>query len=203
MADEAGADAVGLVFYRKSPRYVDPDVARRITCRLSPFCTPVALFVDESAETVVHTARVAGCRVVQLHGREPESVIRDIVDSGLAVIKARPIADSKDVDALLEADDSLGDVVSAWLVDTASAEVPGGSGRRFNWELLTDVHLDRPLILAGGLTPQNVGRAIVRLAPYAVDVSTGVERSPGVKSTDAVHKFIRSARSAGHSEPSS
>ena len=192
-AVDAGADALGFVFYPPSPRHVTPEQAAAIIRRLPPFVTTVGLFVDV-ALTAVH-AIAAQCRLdrIQLHGSEtPEYCAR--VDQ--PVIKAFRIKDA----------DSLGHVqeyrVAAYLLDAyVEGALPGGTGASFAWELAAQAKPYGPIILAGGLTAANVEAAVTRIRPYGVDVSSGVERSPGVKDHQKVRAFVARAKDAIHQAP--
>lgn len=188
-AVDAGADAVGLVFVGSSPRNVAVPDAARVVKTLPPFVEPVGLFVDESAENVLRVCNATGIHTAQLHGREPLTILDGL--AGLRVIKALPF----DPDAL---DDALAwdadPRVSALLFDAAT----GGSGEAIDWHALAAVKpgFTKPLILAGGLSPQNAVEAIQVVRPYAVDVSSGVESSRGVKDTGKIAAFCKSVRLA-------
>lgn len=184
-AVEAGADALGFVFYEKSPRYVLPETVQQIISVLPPFVTTVGLFVNASAETIEPTLRMTGINVIQLHGDEsPEQS----VFSSSSVIKAIRVKDA----------DSLAGIerypVSALLLDAWNDQQYGGTGESFDWQLARKLTGKLPLILAGGLNPDNVAEAIRVVAPYAVDVSSGVEISPGRKDHDKIRKFIQQVR---------
>ena len=184
-ATGCGADAVGLVFYAGSPRCVTPEAAREICAALPPFVTRVGLFVNATPELIRETAAYCGLDVVQLHGDEtPEQ--SDYAP--LRTIKALRI---KDADSLNGHEDFR---VSALLLDAWAPDAYGGTGESFNWDLAAAVAAQRPVILAGGLTPINVASAIDRVKPYAVDVSSGVEHAPGQKDYEKVAAFIRAAK---------
>ncbi|MCW8893775.1 MAG: phosphoribosylanthranilate isomerase [Deltaproteobacteria bacterium] len=182
----AGADALGFVFYEKSPRYITPLKAQRIVAALPPLVATVGLFVNASAEKIRRTMAMTRLQVVQLHGDElPEDCRLDPYQ----VIKALAV---KDADSLKGADDYP---VSALLLDAWSGKQYGGSGRSFDWQLAKNLTGRTPLILAGGLNPENVAEAIQQVRPYAVDVSSGVEASPGRKDRQKIIKFIEQVRS--------
>lgn len=188
-ACEAGADAIGLVFYPPSPRAVTVEQARLILLDVPPFVTVTALFVNPSVDEVQAVlAQIPAISLLQFHGDESAAFCRQF---GRAYIKAIPMRDDVDLaqQALLY-EDALG-----LLVDTYKPGIPGGSGESFDWHRLPQ-SLSKPLILAGGLTPNNVAEAIQQVAPYAVDVSGGVEASKGVKDTAKVIAFIASVASA-------
>lgn len=184
-ATGSGADAVGLVFYPGSPRCVTGETAREICAALPPFVTRVGLFVNASPKMIRETVLYCGLDVIQLHGDEtPEQADY----SPLRTIKALRVKDSLSLDGHEQYR------VSALLLDTWVPDAYGGSGESFNWELAATVAAQRPVILAGGLTPENVAAAIAQVNPYAVDVSSGVERAPGQKDNDKVAAFIRAAK---------
>jgi phosphoribosylanthranilate isomerase len=188
-ACEAGADAIGLVFYPPSPRAVTVEQARLILLDVPPFVTVTALFVNPSVDEVQAVlAQIPAISLLQFHGDESAAFCRQF---GRAYIKAIPMRDDVDLaqQALLY-EDALG-----LLVDTYKPGIPGGSGESFDWHRLPQ-SLSKPLILAGGLTPDNVAEAIQQVAPFAVDVSGGVEASKGVKDTAKVIAFIASVASA-------
>lgn len=183
-AAACGADAIGLVFFAKSPRCVSPERAREIIARLPPLVTTVGLFVNEDPRTI--RAVAARCRLdrVQLHGDESPA---DCLLPPLRVLKALRV---RDAESLARADEYPVDL----LLDAWSDQVYGGSGRQFDWQLARALAARRPIILAGGLRPDNVAEAVAAVNPYAVDVSSGVERSPGRKDHEKVAEFIRRAR---------
>ncbi len=188
-ACEAGADAIGLVFYPPSPRAVTVEQARLILLDVPPFVTVTALFVNPSVDEVQAVlAQIPAISLLQFHGDESAAFCRQF---GRAYIKAIPMRDDVDLaqQALLY-EDALG-----LLVDTYKPGIPGGSGESFDWHRLPQ-SLSKPLILAGGLTPNNVAEAIQQVAPFAVDVSGGVEASKGVKNTAKVIAFMASVASA-------
>ncbi|MDX2494271.1 MAG: phosphoribosylanthranilate isomerase [Desulfuromusa sp.] len=181
----AGADALGFVFYEKSPRYIHPEKVAQIVSELPPFVTTVGLFVNAAPDTVSQTMRMAGLRVVQLHGDElPE----DCSFNPYPVIKAVRV---KGADSLA----AIGNYqVSALLLDAWSDQQYGGTGESFDWQLAKKLTGRLPIILAGGLNPDNVAQAIQVVNPYAVDVSSGVEESPGHKDHNKIRKFIQQVK---------
>lgn len=189
-AVDAGADALGFVFFRESPRYLSSEDAGRIIRRLPPFVATVGVFVNETPGVMEETASTAGLSVVQLHGEEPPEVCQPI---------SRRVVKSFRVKSL----ESLGafgqykDLVSAFLLDTYSAEAYGGTGKVFNWDIALEAKRYGRIILAGGLTPDNVRDAVRYVRPYAVDVSSGVESGRGRKDHLRMKLFIEQARAAG------
>ena len=186
VAVEAGADALGFIFYRKSPRYVSPDAAAEIIRQLPAAVSKIGVFVDESPELVNKIVAQAGLTRVQLHGSEPMETCSSI---GVPVIKAFRIKDQGSLTEL------SGYPVSALLLDSYVAGQPGGTGEKFNWDLAVQAkRFGLPIFLAGGLTAENVADAVAKVAPYAVDVSSGVEATPGRKDHALVREFIRRAK---------
>lgn len=182
---EAGADALGFVFYEKSPRYVHPEKVAKIVSELPPFVTTVGLFVNAAPDTIKQTMRIAGLGVVQLHSDESPD---DCILNPYPVIKAVRV---KDADSLAGLDNYP---VSALLLDAWNDQHYGGTGESFDWLLARALTGHRPIILAGGLTPGNVAQAVQVVNPYAVDVSSGVEKSPGNKDHDKVRQFIQQVK---------
>lgn len=180
-ASEYGADAIGFVFYGKSPRYIEPYAARDIVGKIPPFITPVALFVNETEAKVREILNITGINVIQFHGDEQPDYVRLF---NQRVIKAFRIADDSSLEGVHEYD------VNALLFDAFRADTYGGTGRTFNWELIKGKRFDEKVIIAGGLTPENVSEAIMKVRPYGVDVSSGVEVSPGVKDHKKMREFI-------------
>ena len=184
-AVEAGADALGFVFYAKSPRFVTPQEVQKIIAQLPPFVTTVGLFVNEPISRIRRAMAAAQLDVVQLHGDEqPEDCLLEL----LPVIKALRVKDASSLDGVGSYQ------VSAILLDAWSDEHYGGTGLSFDWQLAERLTGKRPLILAGGLNPENVGSAVAQIRPYAVDVSSGVEARPGEKEHQKVTEFIRQVR---------
>jgi len=185
-AVEFGADALGFVFYRRSPRYIRPERVREIIERLPPFVTTVGVFVNEERERVEEIIEVSGIVAVQLHGEESPAYCASF--RNVKVIKAFRVSDDFDPER-------LGDYeVSAYLLDAYCKGVYGGTGETFSWEVAMLAKRDGRIILAGGLTPENVAQAIREVGPYAVDVSSGVEQSPGVKDREKVRRFLARAK---------
>ncbi len=183
----AGADALGFVFYPKSPRYITAAAAGKIVAALPPFVATVGLFVNMADSKIQQTMETARLNVVQLHGDElPE----DCLIPGYPVVKAVRV---KSTDSLNGIDRYQ---VSALLLDAWNDENYGGTGEKFDWQLAKTFTADCPVILAGGLNPDNVAAAIGTVHPYAVDVSSGVEASPGKKDHDKIYQFIQQVRQA-------
>ena len=183
VAAEAGADAIGLVFYPKSPRAVSVQQARTIIAALPPFVTTVGLLVNASRCELGEILDAVPLDMLQFHGDERPA---DCEGYHRPYIKALRVRPGDDVAAQIE---PYGNA-SGILLDTFVTGVPGGTGLAFDWSLVPR-HLDRPIILAGGLTPENVRSAIEQTQPYAVDVSGGVEARHGIKDADKIRAFIR------------
>jgi phosphoribosylanthranilate isomerase len=180
-----GADALGFVFYGKSPRCVTPEAAKAIIAAMPAFVVTVGLFVNESPARVREIAAECGLDVIQLHGDEGPA---DCDFAPRRVIKALRVKDAASLA------DHASFNISALLLDAWVADAYGGTGHSFNWELAAAIARQRRVILAGGLTPENVADAIRAVQPYAVDVSSGVEATPGKKDPAKVAAFIRAAR---------
>lgn len=182
----AGADALGFVFYRKSPRYIQPEEAALIISSLEKPPVTVGVFVDEDPEFMQDIGKCVGLDALQLHGHESPEICRRI--TGFKVFKAIRVSVSQD---LIGASDYL-PLVDKILFDSHVPGEQGGTGIHFDHHWLQSIK--HPYILAGGLNPDNVGTAIKKLLPYGVDVSSGVEHSPGVKDHQKIRRFIEVVR---------
>jgi phosphoribosylanthranilate isomerase len=180
-----GADALGLVFYPDSPRCVTRQLAREIIAELPPFVVPVGLFVNCPVEEIGDTAAVCGFDTVQLHGDETPD---DCRLAPLRVIKALRVRGQASLAGIDEYP------VVALLLDAWVPGSYGGTGKTFNWQLAAAAAQAHRVVLAGGLTPDNVVEAVRAVRPYAVDVSSGVERAPGRKDPDLVAAFVRNVK---------
>jgi phosphoribosylanthranilate isomerase len=187
-AVEAGADALGFVFYEGSRRYIPPAEARKITGALPPFVVTVGVFVNASPEEISAVVRESGIGVVQLHGDETPELASRVP---LPVIKAIRVGDSLD-----RAEVELYPV-QAILFDKRSDDMYGGTGKSFDWSILRGLDTGKRVILSGGLTADNVAEAVGIVRPYAVDVSSGVEDSPGRKNHLKLRQFIQAVRNGG------
>jgi len=187
-AARAGAHAIGLVFYAPSPRYVTPAAAAEIIRELHPFVTPVGLFVDAPAGEVQRTLSEAPVQLIQFHGSEPPDFCRQFALPYIKTVRMKP-----GVDLLQYARDYHD--AKALLLDTYVEGLVGGSGAAFDWSLIPR-GLPLPVILSGGLTPENVTDAVRGVRPSAVDVSSGVESAKGVKDAERIAAFIKGVRDA-------
>lgn len=184
-AVECGADAIGFIFYKKSPRSVTPKTAKEICSKLPPFVNRVGVFVNETAEKINRIVERCGLNVVQLHGDESPAFCRKIKTR---VVKAVRVKDSASLKELSKYE------VDGFLLDTYKPDQWGGTGKVFDWELAERANKYGPVIIAGGLKPRNVKAAIKKVQPYGVDVSSGVEESPGKKDPKKVKAFLKAVR---------
>jgi len=200
----AGADAIGLVFYKKSARCVSLETAREILSVLPPMVSPIGLFVDSPHDEIRDIANTLNLRTVQLHGDEPPEVVAQLSD--LSVIKAVR-CDSKSLPASVQlwrrAILKLGlKNLAGMLLETGGTTEPGGTGVENDWDGIASVIGTGqvtglpPLIAAGGLSSENVARVVRRLRPWAVDVSSGIELSTGLKSLDRMQRFVKAVHDA-------
>ncbi len=186
VAAEAGADALGFNFYDRSPRFIPTKVAAEISRALPPFTLRVGVFVNPSEELVLRAIGECGLSLLQFHGDEPPDFCTQF---GLMSMKAFRMRDAGSLKELPEYR------TDAWLLDAYASDALGGTGERFNWDLAIEVQkLGKPVFLAGGLTPENVAEAIRKVNPFGVDVSSGVESSPGKKDHAKVRAFIKAAK---------
>jgi phosphoribosylanthranilate isomerase len=187
-AAQQGADAIGLIFYPPSPRLVAPERAREIVAGLPPFVARVGVFVNPSAAEV--DAAIGACRpdLLQFHGEEAPEFCRGFGVPYLRAWRVRPGVD------LLECLSPFHDA-AGWLLDAYRPDLYGGTGEPFDWNLIPQ-RLGRPVILSGGLDAENVGEAIRRVRPWAVDVSSGVESAKGIKDERLIAALIAGVRNA-------
>jgi phosphoribosylanthranilate isomerase len=187
-AAHAGAHAIGLVFHPCSPRHVAPPLAAAIVRALPPFVTAVGLFVDAEPAAVRAVLAEVPVHLLQFHGAEPPEYCQTFGRPWLKAVRVKPGVD------LLQYADSYA-AAKGLLLDAFSDAAHGGTGQSFDWTLIPE-RLPLPIVLAGGLTPGNVGEAVRRVRPWAVDVSSGVEREKGIKDAAKIAAFIRGARDA-------
>ena len=186
LAVELGARAIGMVFWPGSPRAVRIDRAREIAGALPPFVTLVGVFVDQPVDEVSTVATTVGLDAIQLHGNE---TVEAYADTGRRTIKSVPVHDG--------ATTAAADAVPADTTVLLDAHDPikrGGTGRPIDWTIAAAIARRRPIILSGGLTPDNVAAAVGAVAPYAVDVSSGVESAPGRKDPAKLRRFFDALR---------
>lgn len=187
-AAEAGADAIGLVFYAKSPRAVTVQQARAIIAELPPFVTTVALFVNATRCELSEILEAVPLDLLQFHGDETPHDCAGHHRPWIKALRVRPGDDLK-LACRQYAD------ASGILLDTFVPGIPGGTGEAFDWSLVP-AGLGKPIILAGGLSADNVGQAIAQVRPYAVDVSGGVEQAKGIKDAARIEAFVRAVKQA-------
>ena len=182
IAVSLGAWALGFVFYKESPRYISPEKARKIIESLPAFITPVGVFVNEREEVVERAADICGFQTIQLHGDEDPEFCRKLQNYN--VIKAFRVG--SDFNFKITARYQANTI----LFDTYQKNVYGGTGKVFNWSKIARKKVSKPIILSGGLNSSNVAKAIKLIKPYAIDVSSGVEKSPGKKDERLLKKFF-------------
>ena len=184
-----GADALGFIF-AKSPRQVDPETVRDIVCSLPPPLVSVGVFVNETVNKINDITAFCGLDMIQLHGDEIPDMCKTLMPR---TIKAFQLKDESSIEQIRPYQGK----VRAFLFDTYSKEMRGGTGKAFDWGLAVHLARQRPVILAGGLNPDNITRAVETVKPYAVDVSSGVEREPGRKDHAKIAGFIARAKTVG------
>lgn len=185
LAVECGADAIGFIFYKKSPRYVSAKTAKEICSKLPPFVHRVGVFVNETADNINRIADRCGLDAVQLHGDESPAFCKKIKHRVIKVVRVKDAASLKEMSRY---------AVDGFLLDTWKEDQWGGTGKVFDWELAARAKKYGSVIIAGGLNPRNVKAAIKKVQPYGVDVSSGVEQSPGKKDPRKVKAFIKAVR---------
>lgn len=188
----AGADAIGLVFHAPSSRYVTLEQAAVICAAVGPFVTTVGLFVDAGADAVYRTLRQVPLHVLQFHGAETAVFCSSFSRPFIKAIRMRP---DEDIPAAIEPFIVAG--AQGVLLDSYHPDKAGGTGEVFDWARVPGGRR-LPLILAGGLTPENVCDAVMQVRPYAVDVSSGVEAAPGSKDSARITAFVQAVRQADH-----
>lgn len=190
LAAELGAQALGFIFYPKSPRSIKPEAARQIIAHLPPLVLSVGVFVNEAAALVLEVAEMVRLDWVQLHGEEPPEYCRFLYRN---VMKAIRVQDQSSLEQMQRYQGS----VRAFLLDTYTSGPRGGTGESFDWSLARQAREYGPVVLAGGLRPENVAAAIREASPLAVDVASGVEASPGKKDPARLRAFFQAVAAAG------
>ena len=188
-----GASALGFIFYNKSPRFISPSKARRLIEGLPPFVTPVGVFVNQGERAIRDICRVTRIGTIQLHGDEEPNFPKRFKD--FKIIKAFRLDPFFDFNSVAKYK------VDAYLFDTHQKDSFGGTGVTFDWNRLTPYKFEKPVILAGGLNAENVKSAIETVNPYAIDVSSSLELSPGVKDPKLVRAFFEAIPSQGSQVP--
>ena len=188
LAADLGASAIGFVFWKNSPRYIDPEKAKEISAALPPDVAPIGVFVDGSQQEIEQTAESVRLCAIQIHGKSSEFCI----DLSKKVIKAVGLGGPESVADALQLPHEI-----TILLDRFDPIKIGGTGQVIDWELASKVTGSRRVFLAGGLTPDNVKEAIRIAQPYAVDVSSGVESAPGIKDSTRLQDFFDAVKEAG------
>jgi len=189
-ASGAGADFLGFIQHEASPRYIAPDMARDIISWVYG-ARPVGVFVDRDAEEVNQICKKAGFEFAQLHGDESVEYCQQMDQP---IIKVFHVDSQTSADNLKNEYAKFEGIAEYFLVDTGSETSPGGTGKTFDWSILEQLSSPLPLFLAGGLTPENIFEAVTRVGPFGVDVSSGVEESPGKKDFERIDDFVRAIR---------
>lgn len=189
VAVDAGTDALGFVFYRKSPRYVEPQVVKSIVAGLPPFILPVGVFVNEEPKVVRDLMDSCGLALAQLHGDESAGYCETL---GRPVIKAIGLKGRASLLALAEYRGRA--QVRGFLLDAFAPDTYGGTGQTADWNVAAEIAKSLTVLLAGGLTPDNVESAVRTVKPYAVDVSSGVEVGPGKKDHGKIRAFVQAVK---------
>jgi phosphoribosylanthranilate isomerase len=192
----AGVDALGFIFVDESPRFITPEIAREIIFDLPPFVDCVGVFVDRDAREVEEIIAYCGLSYAQLHGSEDPKYCERLARSSAPckVIKAFRVSGETQAGLF----SPYNEVAQGFLLDTYSKGIAGGTGLAFDWRIISRLHLQSPLILAGGLGSENVGEAIRLARPFGIDVNSGVERAPGRKDIDKLNAFMEQVRLADH-----
>jgi phosphoribosylanthranilate isomerase len=198
VAARAGADAVGMIFYKPAPRCISLELARAIVTALPPYVEPVGVFVDAPANEVIGVAADVGLRTVQLNGHETPELIRDL--GALEVVKAIRVDAASIEDELNNWRKAIATLrlenLGGFVLEPARTGQAGGSGVANDWNTIEKLQRDGlfhelpPLVAAGGLAPETVAEVVARIRPWAVDVSSGVEESRGVKSKEKIQRFV-------------
>ena len=185
-AAEAGADMIGLMFYEGSPRHVSFATAAEISRALPPFTVKVGVFVNPAEDAVMRAIGDCGVSLLQFHGEETPEFCTQF---GVMSMKAFRVRGPESLAELPKYQ------TDAWLLDAYSPDAYGGTGAKFNWDIALEAsQFGRPIFLAGGLTPENVGAAVRQVQPFGVDVSSGVESAPGKKDRDKLRAFVQAVR---------
>ncbi len=182
-----GIDMMGFVFYAESKRYVAPRVVEDIANELPAGIGKAGVFVDEKVDEVLRIAQDAGLDILQFHGNETAEYCKNFRNN-YKVIKAFRIKDKESLKIVNDYD------VDFYLFDTYVPDTIGGTGEVFDWKILKDAEILKPVIISGGLTPANVQKAIAEVSPYGVDTSSGVEKAPGKKDELLMKKFVENVR---------
>ena len=184
-----GAHAIGIVFFKKSPRNMRLEDAKELCSLIPDKIITTGVFVDETYDFIMQTATACNLKAVQLHGDESPDLVKDIADHGIKVIKALFEKKEPLINKI-----SLYEDVWAYLVEKGHGDLPGGTAEKWDWNLDAEVSSNRKIIIAGGLEPRDVARAIATSGAFGVDVSSGVESTPGTKNLYKVKEFIQNVK---------
>ncbi|MFQ5677311.1 MAG: phosphoribosylanthranilate isomerase [bacterium] len=186
-ATELGADAIGFIFYKESPRYVSPDNVKEIAAALPPFLTKVGVFVNEQVERIREISEAASLNLIQLHGDESPEYCQQLA---APIMKVFRVQSGFNVRTMQDY------AVAGFLLDTHQKDRYGGTGETFDWQIARHAKAYGPIVLSGGLNPGNVKEAVEFVRPYAVDVASGVEAYPGKKDADKLKAFFDEVQKA-------
>ena len=191
-AVEAGVDALGFIFFAKSPRNIEPDAAKAIIAQLPPFVDTVAVVVNEELNRVVEIATHCALNTIQLHGEETPAYCRELARAlpWCRLLKAFRIGEHSTADAIAP----YASCVQGYLLDTFQKGAVGGTGQAFDWALIERLRLSRPFFLAGGLDCDNIEEALTTVTPYGVDANSGLEDAPGIKNHEQIISFLAQVR---------
>jgi len=191
-AADAGVDALGFIFYDKSPRAIEPEAAQQIIAQLPPFVDAVGVFVDGAMDRTAEVIRGCGLNYAQLHGMESAEYCRDLAAQAapcrvLKALRVGPHSTAADATPYR-------DSVQGFLLDTFHKQAVGGTGETFDWSMISRLQIEKPFLLAGGLDVTNIRAALERVQPYGVDANSGLELTPGRKDHDLIRHFIALVR---------
>lgn len=189
---DAGVDGLGFIFAQSSPRKIEPEKAREIIKTLPPFVDAVGVFVNEDADVVDEIVQYCNLTMLQLHGEETPGYCESMPCRVIKAFRVGAEIASSAQDIYIP----YQELVSGFLMDTFHEKMAGGTGKTFDWKILEQVRPPGPVILAGGLSTENVGEAIRQVNPFAVDANSGVEIEPGRKDIEKVKRFIREVKKA-------
>ncbi len=195
LAVRLGVDAIGFIFVKSSPRYISPEDARQIAASVPPFVDMVGVFMDEEPSSIHEIISYCNLTVVQLHGSETPDYSEAISSIVIKAFRVRPEMTPMDLAGYQN-------VVDGFLLDTYQKGVAGGTGQTFDWQLANKLSPPGPLVLAGGINPENVGAAIQAVRPFAVDVCSGVEIEPGVKDVEKMKQLMEEVSKADNGRDS-
>ncbi len=190
----AGVDALGFIFFAKSPRSIAPYAAKTIIAQLPPFVDTVAVMVNEELDKVIEIATFCGLNTIQLHGAETPEYCRKLARAlpCCRLLKAFRIGAQSTAEDIAP----YADCVQGYLLDTFQKGAEGGTGKPFDWALIERLRLTRPFFLAGGLDCDNIGEALAKVVPYGVDANSGLEDAPGIKNHEKITSFLAQVRQA-------